>query len=234
MFTENLLSLFESVTPAIRAVLRRIERWRTPANWSPADWADEEKAVVNLAACEAVIEYRPDDTIPLANLVYFRGMARALTRYRQECAYSQRNLPAGPEDEPEDMLKGPVIAAPRRPTDAVAGDLTAHGWLTEAVESLPQTDGHLIQQLFWQERTQHDVARELQISQRAVSGRRRQALEKLRGVLRQQGYFQNQVPDRNAKNSRGENIFKKMRGAVLKSDSESNIDNREPNIEQAL
>jgi len=219
MFTENLLSLFESVTPAIRAVLRRIERWRTPANWSPADWADEEKAVVNLAACEAVIEYRPDDTIPLANLVYFRGMARALTRYRQECAYSQRNLPAGPEDEPEDMLKGPVIAAPRRPTDAVAGDLTAHGWLTEAVESL---------------RTQHDVARELQISQRAVSGRRRQALEKLRGVLRQQGYFQNQVPDRNAKNSRGENIFKKMRGAVLKSDSESNIDNREPNIEQAL
>jgi len=186
MFTQRVHSLFQSVTPSIRAVLGRAARWPTPRNWSRQDWAKEEGAVVNLAAYETVIEYESVPAAPLNQLVYLRGLSRAFTRYRQECAFSSRFVPP-PTLPPDESGERPEETEPV----AIYADSTSeshvHDGLIHALERLAVEDRYLVRQLFRRERTQSDLAGELQISQRAVSKRGHRIMQKLRNALLAQG-----------------------------------------------
>lgn len=184
MFPENYLPLLSSLAPVIQSVLCRISRWRTPTNWSRADWANEERSVVNLAVCQTVHEHSADSD-SLAQAVYYRALSRALTRYRQEYIYSGRFLPFAPADSSDEGEELSVMGSPHGGPSTKADSISDH--LTAAIESLPEPESRLIHQLFWQEHTQVEIARGLQISQRAVSERKRRALDNLRSALQQHG-----------------------------------------------
>lgn len=221
MDPEDVLPLFVALTPVIQSVLHRISHWRTPTNWSLSDWASEEHAVVNQSAFQTITEYRGKPEASLARVVYFRALARALTRYRQEWLYSSRFVPFTGCDESEDTEEPPRNTAIQELTTTQKEQTTE--WLTSALESLPEPDHLLIQQLFWYERTQADLARDLHISQRSVSKRKQRALETIRIALQQQGLLSAPLLGRPCKKISRKNILTKMHTEVLKSESQSNI-----------
>src|ERR1041385_1918126 len=90
MLPETVAAMFDSATPDFRQVLRRLRRWRTPANWSSRDWLEEERSVVKLAVYQALIKYEAAPSSSLGHLIYLHALSRALTRHHQECAYSRR------------------------------------------------------------------------------------------------------------------------------------------------
>jgi len=184
MNPEDFPILLTTLAPLIQSVIRRVSRWQTPANWSRADWADEERAVVNLAVCQTVRDHSQVADNSLEQTVYFHALGRALTRYRQESLYSGRFLPLMPtEDTADEEENVPTIAPRWCPVDE---SVCTPEWLTAAIEGLPKPDSQLIEKLFWQERTQADIARELNISQRAVSQRRQRVLKNLRVAFKKQ------------------------------------------------
>jgi RNA polymerase sigma factor (sigma-70 family) len=185
MEPEDLLLLFISLEPIIRSVLHRISRWRTPANWSRSDWVNEERSVINQSVCQTVIDYRSDSATALSHAVYFHALSRALTRYRQECLFSSRFIPLAPSKQTDETDK----PEPNSQNFAISAAFSAEnelnpGWLTDALECLSDDDTQLIRKLFWEERTQAQLALELHVSQRTVSERKRRALDNLRIVLR--------------------------------------------------
>jgi RNA polymerase sigma factor (sigma-70 family) len=152
----------------LHSCLQRIRRWRVPPNWSERDWLDQMQAQVASAAWEAERDYDPSRGIPLSVYAHRRAMASALTQYRREWTYSLRCVSELVEAE----RYRPVHAALDQSLDT--GEL-----LRMTIELLPQSDRWLIQQLFWQGRTQAEVARSLGISQPAVSKRKRAIIKKL-------------------------------------------------------
>src|SRR5712691_8467433 len=83
------------------ACCRRIGSWRVPPNWSAAQWSEEVVAVAQLAACEAESDFNSSHGVTFGSFVYYRVMARALTRYRQEWVYALHCFPTAPDDGPE-------------------------------------------------------------------------------------------------------------------------------------
>lgn len=179
MSSENCLSLVESLAPVIQSVLRRIRRWPTPSNWTRADWMNEERSVVNQAVCQTLSECAIDSRTSLAQAVYFQALSRALTRYRQEYLYSHRFLP---ETSPTDEFE-PGRFWHRSGASQPTQINSSAERLAAALESLPQSDSELLQQIFWHERTQAQIARDLHISQRAVGKRKKRVLNALRIAL---------------------------------------------------
>lgn len=227
MLPENFLPLFESLAPVVRSVLRRVSRWRTPANWSRTEWVNEERAVISLAVCQTVTEHATESVTQLAHLVYFQALSRALTRYRQECTYSQRFLALAPMDDSDDLES---TDSSQRPSFLPSIQINrAPERVNAALESLSQSDSDLIQQLFWHGRAQLQIARDLHISQRAVSERRRRVLNVLRIALDPCGQESSIQLLRTTRNRKAKNICNKMQVEVLKNDSQSNIDSRDHN-----
>lgn len=229
MYSENYLPLLESLAPVIQSILRRISRWRTPLNWTRADWASEEQSVVNLAVCETLTNHSTDSG-SLEHVVYFHALSRALTRYRQECVYAGRFLVLTPTDGSDDVEESFRTESRSCSVSTEASSIPES--LAVAMESLSEPDGRLIQELFWQKHTQAEIARELHISQRAVSGRKRRALDSLRSALQQRELACSPRLVLSRRKSLGKNILKKMHTEVLKSVSQSNIDHRSTHDEK--
>jgi RNA polymerase sigma factor (sigma-70 family) len=185
MDSEDFLRLFISLAPVIQLVLHRISHWRTPANWSHFDWVNEERSVVNQSVYQTVKEHGNKAASSLPQTAYFRALSRALTRYRQECRYSSRFAPLTQTERIDESDK-PEVAHQDVAISSVFPDENASTieWLTDALESLPEQDTTLLRKLFWEERTQAEIAFEMHVSQRTVSERRQRALENLRTVLR--------------------------------------------------
>jgi RNA polymerase sigma factor (sigma-70 family) len=147
---------------------RQIDTWRVPRNWSRRDWLDEMKAEVIAAAWEAELDFDPTRGVPLEAFVQRRVWARAWGRYRREWTYARR---CGLQ------LKG-----------GDCGDLTANGFspvevsesLRHALDRLPEHQRELIVRLFWEEKTEVEIARMLSLSQQAISKQKRRILALLR------------------------------------------------------
>jgi DNA-directed RNA polymerase specialized sigma24 family protein len=186
-----------TLSPECRAVLqncfKRIFAWPVPPNWSRSDWFDEIKAHGVAASCQALWDYEVERAVPLQAFIYQRVMARALTRYRQEWRYAlhvvsedaQGDTPMGSESFPAQAGKLQVRVEAS----------SAYGALRDAVASLPKSSRSLIEQLFWHERTEQDVAEVLRIGRRAVNKRKHAVLMCLQRVLtdRSQNKTQDEV-----------------------------------------
>lgn len=148
--------------------LRRVSRWPVPPNWSRADWLDEARACASLAECQAYVEFDPAANVPMGAFLYQRVMAGILTRYRQEWSYAGHC--------PFEVTSGESVGATAHSPQyfllsARLDDLLAH---------LTPSDRWLLEQSFWQHRTEAELASELGISQQAVSRRKHVLLASLK------------------------------------------------------
>lgn len=161
--------------------LKQLRRWRVPPNRGYADWLEEITAQVQAAAWEATCSYDASRGTPWQVFVRSHVMAYVLTRYRQEWTYARRCFPFVRREDEEGTLGLSASADPYRLRDDEQGE---HEDLRDAIAQMDKQDQWLIGQLFWEERTEREVAQKLGISQPAVSKRKRKVLGGLRGQLR--------------------------------------------------
>jgi RNA polymerase sigma factor (sigma-70 family) len=131
------------------------------------------RAEVIAAAWEAEWDFDPTRGVPLPAFVYGRIWARARTRYRQERAYARR-CGLQPERNDCEELRSEWFAS-------LEDSVFLRRWL----DRLPERERRLIQGMYWDEKTQVEVARMLSLSQPAVSKLNRQILAQLRRGISQ-------------------------------------------------
>ena len=170
---EIVATLGQDVAAGFKWGSTRARSWRTPPNWSFSDWSDEVLAVAIWSAWQSKQDFDPAHGVPLAEFVSSRIKARALTRYRQEWRFALGNVSSDAE-----VIERLIDADP-----AARSSRAAYESLERALEQLPGQERWLLNQIFWQHRTETEIAGELRISQPAVSKRKRAALLHLRNLL---------------------------------------------------
>ena len=103
---------------------------------------------------------------------YGHVLGSVLTRYRQEWSYARHCSRFGAYESP---------AAERG--DGESEEMIAR--LEPLVKKLPESDRHLIHQLYWENCTEAQIAEYLGVSQQAVSKRKRRLLSQLAAMLSQ-------------------------------------------------
>jgi DNA-directed RNA polymerase specialized sigma24 family protein len=163
----------DGVAEILRICVRKAARWRVPPNWTCGEWMKEVVALGLAAAHEASCQFEPS----LGRRPAFfmaRIMGRMLTRYRQEWSFAKRISPRTFVPEQISMVAepstGPWYCARCTPADK----------LLEALSQLEDIDRWLLVQMFWRDRDQNELARELGVSQPAISKRYRNVVRKLR------------------------------------------------------
>jgi RNA polymerase sigma factor (sigma-70 family) len=154
------------------ACVRRTHRWRVPPRWSLSDWWEEIDAESIAAACHAIRIFDPNLGPTLNSFVYHTILASALSRYRKEWTYALRYGMAQSEDS------STVAGAEDRFSIEQEEEL-----LKRTLTNLPEADRRLLQRLFWEGRTETEIASGLGITQQAVSKRKRKILSELRRCL---------------------------------------------------
>jgi RNA polymerase sigma factor (sigma-70 family) len=142
-----------------------------PPRWSPHEWHDEARAQGTLAACEALRAFEPRRLVPLDAFLYQRVVASVWTRYRQELSFGRRVRHAA-------ALPDRAAAAADRPEPELLYRLAA------LLETLDEGERRLIRQLFWDGRTEDQLALDLGITRQAVNRRKQRLLQRLRSDLR--------------------------------------------------
>jgi RNA polymerase sigma factor (sigma-70 family) len=156
------------------ACVRRTHAWRVPPRWSPRDWWEELDAESIASACHAMRIFDPERGPSLGSFLYHQIIAGALSRYRQEWNYAQRY---GLSQSSEDHLAGMDDVESRFVADQ------DEKRLKRLMTDLPESDRRLIESIFWDGRTETEVAGGLGISQQAVCKRKHKILRKLRSTL---------------------------------------------------
>jgi RNA polymerase sigma factor (sigma-70 family) len=101
---------------------------------------------------------------------YQRVVAAVWSRYRQEWAFGRRS---------RDFASIPKQAEP----GPAHPDAELIGRLASALDALPEADRRLIVQLFWEGRSEQELAAALGISQQGVNKRKGRIVGKLRSLL---------------------------------------------------
>jgi RNA polymerase sigma factor (sigma-70 family) len=159
-----------------------------PPNWSRGDWFEELAAVGTAAAWQAVCEFDPARGVPLAGFGYCRMMTHCLSRYRKEWRYALHLVASDSYEEKATALKDPGWAA----SSAARADGTyrSNDDLRGAVGALPAAQRRLIEQLFWEERTETEVADAMDTNQSTINRRKQAILKGLRIELSDGNEFQ--------------------------------------------
>ena len=185
--SEPLSGLNGALGSAVQSGLKRIRSWRVPPNWSRGDWCEELAAVGTAAAWQAVCDFDPARGVSLAGFGYCRLMTRCLARYRKEWRYALHLVDSDSCEKQTTTFKHPGLAA----SSAAKADGTycSHDHLRGAVRALPSKECRLIEQLFWQERTETEVAEATGINQSTINRRKQAILNGLRMKLRDRNEF---------------------------------------------
>jgi DNA-directed RNA polymerase specialized sigma24 family protein len=112
--------------------------------------------------------------------LYYHVLADLIRFYRKEWRYARRTAPLDAIEQPESSSPPPV---PMKATDPFAEnpgiERASCAELHAALARLPDASRKLIQQLFWEERKESDLAGQLGISHQAVSKRKQHTLRQL-------------------------------------------------------
>lgn len=177
--TSRRVFLEQNLCSALQTGLRRVRFWHPPPNWSAKDWEEEIVDIGSAAAFEAVSEFDASRSIPVEAFVYYRVLARVLTCYRREWSFSSRfQAPSmRREDNADTGFEASAFdaAADSEPADYLD--------LREALTALPEPRRQVIIRIFWDGRSEKEIAVQLGISQRAVSKRKIAGLKQLRTRL---------------------------------------------------
>jgi RNA polymerase sigma factor (sigma-70 family) len=183
MITSDILSdLDETLRTAVQSGFRRIRSWRVPPNWSRGDWFEELAAVGTAAAWQAVCDFDPERGIPLAGFGYCRMMTRCLAHYRKEWRYALHLVASDFCEKDSTTFKHPGLAASS--AAKVNGAHHSNDQLRGAIGALPAEQRRLIEKLFWEERTETEVADAIGTTQSTISRRKQAILKGLRMKLR--------------------------------------------------
>ena len=189
MITSHILSeRDEDLGTAVQFGFKRIRSWHVPPNWSNCDWFDELTAVGMAAAWQAVCEFDPEREVPLAGFAYCRMMTRCLTRYRKEWRYARHLVDSDSCEKQTTTFKQLGLAASS--AAKADGPYFSHDHLRGAVRALPSKQCRLIEQLFWEERTETEVAAAMGVNQSTINRRKHDILNRLRMKLRDRNEFQ--------------------------------------------
>jgi DNA-directed RNA polymerase specialized sigma subunit len=157
--------------PTFESCLRRITRWRTPPNWSRADWVREVRAQAACAVCIATRDFDASRGVPFDAFAHHRILTAVLTRYRQEWAFAGHCAPTAITDSPaRQEVDSPTRHAQREIMEYIR-------------RTLPRSDRALLLALFWGDRTEATIGRKLGLTQQAISKRKRTVLRELRRRL---------------------------------------------------
>jgi RNA polymerase sigma factor (sigma-70 family) len=144
--------------------LRRIGRWRVPPNWSGAEWLKEMESEGLLAAFTAKGGYEPGRGMNFLSYMHMKVIGHLIARYRREWSFANRL-----RDSSSDPVRSPE-GTPSSEVEEVLGRLGAH-------------DSRILRGLFWEGAREADLAREMGISQQAISKRKKRLLAELRQHL---------------------------------------------------
>jgi DNA-directed RNA polymerase specialized sigma subunit len=125
------------------------------------------RAVASSAAWEAECQYDSSRGVPFSGFARQRVLSSALTRYRQEWSYALRSAVES-DIEGRDKVDG------HEHLDVIVLSIRV------ALDHLPLSEAWLIRQLFWNERSEMDLARHAGITQQAISKRKQVILSSLR------------------------------------------------------
>jgi RNA polymerase sigma factor (sigma-70 family) len=178
----------EALGSAVQSGFRRIRSWRVPPNWSRGDWFEELAAIGTAAAWNAVCEFDPERGVPLARFGYCRMMTRCLSRYRKEWRYALHIDASNSPEKESTTFERPELnasfSAKLNETHPSNDDLPG------AIGTLPAEQRRLIERLFWEERTETEVADAMGTNQSTINRRKRAILNGLRIKLRDRNEFQ--------------------------------------------
>ena len=177
----------EALDFAMRSGFRRIRSWCVPPNWSRGDWFEELTAVGTAAAWQAICEFNPERGVPLAGFGYCRIISRCLARYRKEWRYV---LHVAVSDAREEATTFKHLDFTASSTEKVNGAHPSNDHLRDVVSALPAAQRRMIEQLFWKERTEIEVANTMGINQSTINRRKHDILKGLRMKLCDRNEFQ--------------------------------------------
>ena len=187
MSTSDVFSdMDETLGSAVQSGFKRIRSWHVPPNWSRGDWFEEITAVGTAAAWQAVYEFDSEREVPLAGFGYCRMMTRCLARYRKEWRYV---LHVAVSDAREEATTFEHLDFAASSTEKVNGAHPSNDHLRDVVSALPAAQRRLIEQLFWQERTETEVAAAMGINQSTINRRKHDILKGLRMKMRDRNEF---------------------------------------------
>src|SRR5205809_6892551 len=189
MITSDVFSdMDETLGSAVQAGFKRIRSWHVPPNWSRGDWFEEVIAVGTAAAWQAVCEFDSELGVSLAGFGYCRMMTRCLARYRKEWRYALHLVASDSCEKETTTFKHAGWAA----SSAANGNGAHHSNddLRGAVGALLPEQRRLIEQLFWEERTETELANTMNINQSTINRRKKAILNGLRMKLRDRNGFQ--------------------------------------------
>jgi DNA-directed RNA polymerase specialized sigma24 family protein len=186
--SEPLSGLNGALGSAMQSGFKRIRSWRVPPNWSRGDWFEELAAVGTAAAWQAVCDFDPARGVPLAGFGYCRMMTRCLACYRKEWRYALHLVASDSCEKETTTFKHSALAASSAAkTDETNG---SNDDLRGAVGALPAEQRRLIEQLFWEERTETEVADAMGTHQSTINRRKQAILNGLGIKLRAVNQFQ--------------------------------------------
>jgi len=170
-------------TAVLSRCCRRACSWRIPPNWSAADWFQEVRAIVAAAAWQAVSDLDHYRALAPSAVLYQRVMARCLARYRQEWSYGLHCLPEDVKSAWSADCFAKSLSPCASDSSASPADSFDNAELRRALHvalmALPEPDRWLIHQLFWEERTESELADLLGVNQSTVSRRKNGVLRDL-------------------------------------------------------
>ncbi len=182
--SESSSGLNGALGSAMQSGFTRIRSWRVPPNWSRGDWFEELAAVGTAAAWQAVCEFDPARGVPLAGFGYCLIISHCLTRYRKEWRYALHLVASDSGEEGTTILRDPGASVAK-----VNGTHHSSGDVRGAVGALPAEERQLIEQLFWEERTETEVAAALGANQSTINRHKQAILNGLRIKLRDRNEF---------------------------------------------
>jgi RNA polymerase sigma factor (sigma-70 family) len=185
---ESLSEMNETLGSAVQSGFKRTRSSRVPPKWSRADWFEELTAVGTAAAWQAVCDFDPKRGVPLAGFGYCRFINRCLARYRKEWRYAL-HLVASDSCQTEPRTFNRVdFATPSAARVEEARCSNDH--VRSAIGALPTGHRRLIEQLFWEECTETEVADAMGTNQSTINRRKQAILNGLRMKLRHRNEFQ--------------------------------------------
>jgi RNA polymerase sigma factor (sigma-70 family) len=178
----------EALGAAVQSGFKRIRSWRVPPNWASADWFEELTAVATAAAWQAVCDFDPELGVPLACFSYCRIISRCLSCYRKEWRYATHIFASESIETETTPCQHPGLTA----ASAANGNGAHHSNddLRGAVGALPAKQRRLIEQLFWEKRTETELADAMGTNQSTINRRKRAILNGLRTKLRDRNEFE--------------------------------------------
>jgi RNA polymerase sigma factor (sigma-70 family) len=177
--------LSPKVQKAVQVALHQARQWRCPIHWDGKEWQKELDAIAQAAAFEACFYFDEQRGITLEIFVFWQVLTALRDFHRREWAYFAFHCghltKASDEGEVGEGNESAEVC------EEVATEGLEREWrrclICWALERLSERERQVMKRLYWDERTEAEIAHELGISQQAVSKIKRKAIQKLRELL---------------------------------------------------